>query len=192
MIKRVRANGIPRITVAPPQMDQGARRWLIKYAYKNLWRVAQSHDLDDLVQDGYLMFYIVWNKYPHVRDIPHLMRLFQVTFINHVHDLSKHQSRMANIIDYAVDLHDPASDSADQVHDLGNGYFIPDTAPWYVHAFLRLLCSPEGQRGLRSQYRVRLSGVREETHSRLCRLIGADPESTPILPDALETYFASV
>lgn len=192
MRNRVRATEHNRVRVPSPQMDQGAKRWLIKYCYKNLWRVNQSHKIDDLIQDGYLMYYVVRDRYPHVRAAPHIMRLFQVTFINHVHDLSKYQSRMASVIDYAVDIHDPASDHIDQVHDLGHGYFIPNSAPWYVHAFLRLLCSPDGQRGLRAQYRVRLSGIREETHERLCRLIGSDPESTPTLPDALESYFASV
>jgi hypothetical protein len=173
-------------------MDHGARQWLVKTAYKHLWRVHSFYELDDLIQDGHMLYALVRQRYPRAKDAPHIMRLFTVTFINHIHDLSKHQSRMAALIDASTDLEtvelyqDPGS--AEQ----GDTYFIPNKAPWYIHAFLRVLCDPQGQMQLRSQYRVRLSGVRELTHDRLCRLIGADPSTTPTMPDALERYFAQV
>jgi hypothetical protein len=85
-------------------MDMGARRWLVKTAYKNLWRVHSFYDLDDLIQDGHMMYALVVQRYPQAKDPPHIMRLFQITFLNHIHDLSKHQSRMAALIDATVDL----------------------------------------------------------------------------------------
>lgn len=183
---------MPRVRGRCPMPDEGARGWLVKYSTNNHWRVNQCRDLDELIQDGYLWYAIVRDRYPQAVDKPHIMRLFQVTFINHVHDLSKHQSRLASIIDHSVDLHNPATEALHKPVDMGDGYFIPQSAPWYVHAFLRLLCSPEGPSQLRRPYRVRMSGVREMTHHRLCRLIGADPLCTPTLPDALENYFATV
>jgi hypothetical protein len=184
-------------------MDMGARRWLVKTAYRHLWRVHSFYDIDDLIQDGHMMYALVVQRYPQAKDPPHIMRLFQITFLNHIHDLSKHQSRMAALVDTTVDIHDENvmsySSSIFRQHgkaaamvDHGDAYFIPQAAPWYIHAFLRLLCDPWGQQQLRSQYRIRLSGVRELTHDRLCRMIGADPDTTPTMPDALETYFRSV
>jgi hypothetical protein len=165
-----------RVRYQPPLMDEGAQRWLVKYCYKNHWRVRQSHEVDDLIQDGQLMYYVVRDRYPIAKDPPHIMRLFQVTFINHVHDIAKKHSRMAAIVDYSLDLHasDPLNSSvkipklAKQIdYDFGHSYTIPNSAPWYIHAFLRLLCTEEGRLGLRARYRIRLSGVREETHARL-------------------------
>lgn len=165
---------------------------MIKYARKNLWRVSTLRDIDDLLQDGWLCYMTCMRRYPQANDLPHLMRLFQVTYINHIHDLSKEQSRMLSFTDpnAIIDETEKFMDPRDA--EQGDAYIIPNSAPWYVHAFLRLLCSAEGPRDLRRPYRVRLSGVREETHSRLCRMIGADPEQTPELPGALENYFASV
>jgi hypothetical protein len=174
-------------------MDAGAQRWLIKTAYKHYWRVrSPAYQYTDLLQDGWLCYMIVRRRYPEAKDPPHIMRLFQVTFLNEIHDMAKKRSRMDAIIDASADL-----DTFEQYIDprdaeQGDGYFIPNSAPWYVHAFLRLLCSPNGPQRLRSRYRIRLSGIRELTHDRLCRLIQADPATTPTLPDALEKYFASV
>lgn len=173
-------------------MDQGAYKWLCKYAWKSLWRVGPSYDYADLVQEGYLCYCLVCAKYPNAVDPPHLMRLFQVTFINQVHDLSKLQSRMAAIIDQHMDLDTAEVYQEVSFADPGDGYFIPNSAPWYVHAFLRVLCDPQGQAQLRAKYRVRLSGIRELTHDRLCRIIGANPATTPTMPDALEEYFSAV
>lgn len=185
-------------------MDMGAKRWLVKTAYKHLWRVNSFYDLDDLIQDGHLMYAVVRQKYPKAIDPPHIMRLFQITFLNHIHDLSKYQTRMLTIVDRTVDVHSEAvmeivgsaefrrSGVASPLVENGHAYVIPQSAPWFIHAFLRLLSDPWGQQQLRSKYRVRLSGVRELTHDRLCRLIGADPATTPTLPDALESYFQSV
>jgi hypothetical protein len=199
MIRRVRATDIPRRIprIKLPEEyfrlpDEGARRWMIKYARKNYWRVNSLCELRDLIQDGWLCYMVCLRRYPDAKNISHLMRLFQVTYINHIHDLSKHQSRMLSFIDPNAIVDDTEKFMDPRDAEQGDAYIIPNSAPWYVHAFLRLLCSPDGAKQLRRPYRVRLSGVREETHSRLCRLIGADPESTPELPAALETYFASV
>jgi hypothetical protein len=173
-------------------MDTGARRWLVKTAYSHLWRVHSFYEMDDLLQDGHMLYAMVRQRYPDAVDPPHIMRLFQITFLNHIHDLSKHQSRMAALIDTSTDLDTAELYQDPRFAEQGDAYVIPQSAPWYIHAFLRLLCDPEGQRSLRSQYRVRLSGLRELTHDRLCRLIGADPTTTPTMPDALESYFASV
>lgn len=192
MVRRVR---LPRIKVPQEYFrlpDEGARRWMIKYARKNLWRVNTICDMDDLVQDGWLCYMVCMRRYPNATNMSHLMRLFQVTFINHIHDLSKYQSRMLSFIDPHAEIEETEKYMDPREAEQGDSYVIPNSAPWYVHAFLRLLCSPEGQRKLRRPYRIRLSGVREETHSRLCRMIGADPEQTPTLPGALEDYFASV
>lgn len=173
-------------------MDQGAYRWLVKYAHKHHWRVATFYELTDLIQDGWLCYMIVRRKYPNAVDPPHIMRLFQVTFINHVNDLSKYQSRMAALIVRSAEMDMVEETMNPRDAEPGDAYFIPKSAPWYVHAFLRLLCSPYGPERLRAPHRVRMSGVRELSHDKLCRLIGADPLTTPILPQALEDYFSSV
>lgn len=86
-MKRVRLT--PR---AVDIMDDGARFWLWKYAKNNYWRVAAWMDLEDLIQDGHCLWISTRRRYTDAVLVPHVMRLFQVTFVNHVHDLARAHS----------------------------------------------------------------------------------------------------
>jgi len=78
-------------------MDRGAKLWLYKYARRNFWRVSCWYELDDLIQDGHMHYQRILDKYPRVANPAHLMRLFQITFANHLNDLSKFKTRAAEI-----------------------------------------------------------------------------------------------
>jgi hypothetical protein len=75
------------------RLDSGGRNWLIKTAKQNLWRVANWYELDDLIEDGLLCWQIVLAKYPQVVARPHLMRLFQTTYRNHLHQLANKRTQ---------------------------------------------------------------------------------------------------
>lgn len=173
-------------------MDKGAKGWLVRYALANHWRVEEFYDVEDLIQDGWLCYLRVQQKYAGIREPKHIMALFKTTYINHLHDLSNKQRKLLALINSQADYDIAVETFEMRAPDLGSAYFVPEKAPWYVHAFLRLLCSSDGPAKLRSRYRIRLSGIRELTHDRLCRLIGANPDSTPTLPDAIESYFQSL
>lgn len=77
-------------------MDEGAIGWLHRIAVRNHWRVASWIDLSDLIQDGYLHWQRIAQRYPDA-PIPAQMRLFQITYLNWFHDLAKRKLKQVDI-----------------------------------------------------------------------------------------------
>jgi hypothetical protein len=80
-------------------MDDSAKGWLYKTARSNHWRVQSWIDLDDLIQDGFMLWGVIRRRYPEATDIKHVMRLFQTTFTNHIHLLARHKRDRPEITD---------------------------------------------------------------------------------------------
>lgn len=85
-MKPVRVKLRPRLL--PRRMNESQRRWLVKVARSQFWRVAPWYELDDLIQDGFLCYAKVLRKYPRIHNPAHLGKLFQVTYQNHIHTLA--------------------------------------------------------------------------------------------------------
>jgi len=79
---------IQRVKLNPRVMTDLQRRWMVKVAHSQFWRVASWYELDDLLQDGFLCHAKVVSRYPHVYNPAHLGKLFQTTFLNHIHTLA--------------------------------------------------------------------------------------------------------
>lgn len=191
-------------------MDDGAKGWLFKTAHKHYWRVCPFYDLEDLIQDGYLCYQRVYTRYcttqeyrtdkgrlikerrPEelVTERRHLMRLFQTTFLNHIHDLSK---RTTTQLDFSISL--LLTDGSDE-SDLYERYFPPDTdsvfqstvlhAPEHIRKALALFGSEEGRAQLREAYK-KIDGIRETFNERLCRLCGLNPRDINLASE-LQSY----
>jgi len=147
------------------EMDNGARLWLFKHAHANLWRVPHWYGLDSLIQDGYMTYYRVVQRYIHVKKRGHMMALFKVCFINHIHDLSKQKSRL-NETELTEEL------VAGLVEDSCEGVStLVMSAPQPVQGLIRALMTEKGQKKLRKPYRVGKRG-RETTNVRWCRIAG--------------------
>lgn len=156
-------------------MDRGARLWLYRTAQKNFWRVSSWYDLDDLVQDGFVQYNRIVNKYPHITARAHLMGLFQRTYINHIHDLAKRRSRLIEYPESSL-IRDGEQGSPFDIPDLPASDLLAK-APEVVHRLLAVVQTEEGRRALRALYRVRSGGTRETVNQRLARLTGL-PDST--------------
>ena len=126
-------------------LDQPGRLWLIKVARENYWRVCSHIDLDDLIQDGYLHYQRVVTKYPQVDSRPHLMRLFQRTYLNHLHNLAKRRTR-----ERAIEV--PTTDPPQSPDELL--LLLIAKAPPAVRAFLRGIATEPGIRHLRAPNRL--------------------------------------
>lgn len=90
--------------VANARPDKGAEIWLINTAKKNFWRVATWYDLKDLINDGYLCYYTVIERYPHATEPEHIMSLFKRTYINHITDLANRSSRQVDCIEACLNF----------------------------------------------------------------------------------------
>lgn len=167
-------------------MDEGTKRWILRTAQSNFWRVASHYDLADLIQDGYLHYYRVVNKYPHIESRRHIMGLFQRTYTNHIHNLAKDRTRMPDHLVTAGLDDDPADVlerlMGDRNVTAGDMSLVEilESAPAPVRAVLELLLhKPEA---LRAPYRVRANGARETLNERICRRLGVPYEFDLVTP----------
>lgn len=167
-------------------MDTGAQMWMFKTARRNYWRVAAWYDLDDLIQEGYLQYWRIRRRYPDVREPKHIMRLFQISFINRIHDIAK--ARTACLETLADDLGIP------DVWSVIGGVEEPMVetlhgAPDHVLVVIRAY--ELGDPRLRQVYRRRSGRQRETLNERLCRIAGVNPDDYSI-PTEIRRLLASV
>lgn len=152
-------------------MDQSARGWMFKKARSSLWRMKDTMDLDELLQEGWLCWIKVGRKYPHITHAPHLMELFKTTFTNHIHDLAEKASRQLPTTG-GIELGDIASFATN-----------PDTSevlalmpPGLAKALVALATDPRALTTFRW-----VAGQWETPDEKLCRLAGVKPECVPLL-----------
>lgn len=154
-------------------MDDGARLWLFKYAHQNYWRVPSWYSMKDLIQDGFMTYYRVTRRYSHVKKRGHMMSLFKVCFINHIHDLSKTKTRYCE-----VELTDNVmSTMVDDGCEAMSSLIMSTPAP--VQGLIRAMMTDDGQKKLRKPYRVGRRG-RETTNARWCRIAGVSSRNTDL------------
>lgn len=184
---------MPRRQVRLPlihHLDSTTKNWLFKFARKNYWRVASWYDLADLIQDGYMVFYRVLEKYRgRLQNRAHLMRLFQVAFANHIHNISTKRTKTLEVL--LDDLGPDAGDLADHIlqsSEDADMALVLAGAPREVRAVLKGLDAATGV-ALRKSYK-RNWGRRETQNERLCKLGGLDPKTIDVVL-ALRTYLVN-
>lgn len=171
-------------TEQPPLrgMDKTARLWMLKTMRRNHWRVAAWIDLDDLIQDGYMHWQRVLDKYPDVHQPAHLMRLFQRTITGYLHDLASKRSRDRIMLD-SYQVLKPALGMDDDALIMRIA-----KAPPEIRTFLQRLVEDRTWNELRKPFRRRLKAHRETLNERLCRIAGIEPniDFTGLLADYFE------
>jgi DNA-directed RNA polymerase specialized sigma24 family protein len=163
-------------------MDKSAQRWMFKYAHKNYWRVASWYELDDLVQEGYMCWWRVIRHYPDATDVPHVMRLFQRTFSNRIHDLSKKRTAQLDLpIADCV-----SSEEAEATFIERNDVSVSDLHG-LAHAATTVrnaICALVEQADkLRAPTRRYSDGKRQTTNEKLCSLTGCDPSMIDLVAE---------
>lgn len=171
-------------------IDCGAEGWLHRYAAKQQWRVSHfAYELDDLIQDGYVSWYICANRYRHVTDYGHMNSLFKVTYMNHVHGLAavdknpSYDPMVTRISELIQPKYRGLSESwiLDKVnshllrYEGSVGRLVAESVE-PVKTVLRFLLSDEGIKEMRRPFRRRLSGVRETVNSRIYRYLKLEPQ----------------
>lgn len=153
-----------RERLASATMDEGARKWLYKTAHKAKWRVAPWIDLDDLYQDGCMCYALVIQRYPQAVDRPHVMRLFQTIYNNHIHALSKAATKSA--AEFCDD--DVVAHSDQPCPDAELSRLLIE-APDIVQRTLLALMEAD------REHERYADGSRETTNEKFCKMIGEDP-----------------
>jgi hypothetical protein len=177
------------------QMDNGARVWMERTARKHFWRVCRWYDLDDLVQDGYVQWQRVCNKYPDVTNRAHFMRLFMVTYTNHIHGLASFKKKQNDVCesDLTPNQEGEAIPLMERLlsdeSDYGSFMAMIKKAPEPITKLLSLMATEDGRNRLAAVYRRRANGTRETTNERLCRLTGCDASTD--FEEVFREYFAT-
>lgn len=167
-----------RIRVDPWQ-DAGVRGMIVNMARRNLWKVAHWQDLDDLVQDGYMLWAKVRRRYPDVQDIKHLTALFQTTFSRYIIGLAAKKRAVDEI---AVSQLVSDDNDFDPFENLGSQdeeqtvSLMIKQMPYELRMLWRFLNSEDGRKRLRARKLKRKNGVRETNNQFLCRVLGFDPK----------------
>ena len=173
------------------EMDDMATKWLYAFAHKNFWRVAAWYDFDDLIQDGQLYYYKIVARYTNhgerYRRRKHIMRLFQVSLVNHVNTLSKKKTlQTEDTFSLFLTSPDDTEDRLLERHDaIDTGPVILAGAPNHVKSALVAIVND--LRRLKMPYRRYANGTRETTNQRLCRIAGLDPQRIDLV-DELKYY----
>lgn len=148
-------------------LDEGGQGWLLKQVRLNYWRVHLVCDVDDLIQDGYMYFHKVRMRYPDANK-KHIMSLFKTSFTNHIHNLSKKQTRQPKFVDETLGLMISCEEAKIAL--------LIAEAPPFVSDILKVMRTDEGVKRLQKPYRRRYKH-RETRNERWCRIVGADAKT---------------
>lgn len=162
----------------PTMPDRGATIWLKNTAKQHFWRVVSWYELGDLIQDGYLSWFIVQDRYPGLHYPGHIMRLFQVTYLNRIHDLSKRRTRN----EPEVSFHRFSEEAVEQISNMLPCEFadllatMAEMRPDLAECVRQLISNPKFSK----PYRVKLGEGRETLNDRLCKVLQVDPEANDL------------
>lgn len=143
--------------------------WTVKYAAKNAWRTAPEHDLEDLLQEGRLLFETLREKYPAVIEGAHFTSIYQRSYMNLITDLAWARTRRPDTVsaDAPIDAEGNSFTLRAAVTDPGYAAVESDMlladAPPYINALLqKLVLGPEaGAR--RAELAARAAGITADT-----------------------------
>jgi hypothetical protein len=171
--------------VASGYVDAGVRGWVFKTIKANYWRVSHYYEFEDLVQDSFIVWKRICDRYPDVKETKHRMALFKTAFRNHIHDLSKKRTKYIECCMLESDLGTAVNvlrEEVDGSQDPNIGLLVSQL-PEKLQTLLSRLYSEKRKH----PYRRRLDGTRETINERLCRLAGLDPEARDV-ETAIHTY----
>lgn len=69
-----------------PSWNKDIQRWTAAFLHSNQWRCDSIHGVDDLMQDAYLLFHKVKERYPRVITEKAFMKLYKASLRNMLHD----------------------------------------------------------------------------------------------------------
>lgn len=154
-----------------PRWEGVIEGWTKSYGKDQLWRVTPHHDLEDLVQYGFVIYLDCVRRYSDVEDVKHFMALYKRCFSNLIHDLSKTRSGEHNFkADNTERIVDLQEQTPKEIEEIDEQMFISE-APAYLKALAELVM--EGDFDLLDPLEDLRSGWRENQHSRLRRLLGS-------------------
>jgi hypothetical protein len=160
-------------------MDEGARKWLFKYVSKNYWRVAPWIEFDDLIQEGYVQYCVVLQRYPDAVTAPHKMSLFKLCLRSYVENMVRANTKQ---VDEAVSdlesLREFPKMQADESFEL-RALLIK--APDLIKSVIELLKDSTILEELIKPLGHYDNGRRETLNDRMCKLLNKNPKKIDVV-----------
>ena len=151
-----------------PCWEGPTKQWAESFLRKNQWRADAIHSFDDLLQDSYLTFLKICNRYPRVMSQAHFMTLYRRAMVNEMHDRARYmQRKRERHVDTSIDASDLG---VGRIGDVGHdGYLalLLEQAPEDVRLALALI-------GQNPPALHRINGHRENLNMKLQRLLGGN------------------
>lgn len=72
--------------------------WTVNFIRANLWRVEATMDFDDCLQEAYLIFLRVQQRYPDLESASHFMALYKTSYFNHFTTMTLADSRYREVM----------------------------------------------------------------------------------------------
>lgn len=153
-----------------PQWDDKIQKWTRGFVSKNLWRCDNIHDVDDLMQDAYLLFLKIKHAYPRINKSSAFLNVYKAALRNALHDHARGMM-VKNPVFVDTFEDDASSFYADRIvgEVTNNGYLaaLLQEAPEELRMALALLNNnPEAVRGDGDR--------RENLNQKLRRLLNVD------------------
>lgn len=155
-----------------PQWEGPVKGWARKFLYKNKWRCDPILDADDLLQDAYIVYLKVVDRYPEVREPAHFMSLYQTTLRNEVHTWARQMEDRRGV---AVNVEADAPEYTNWGHVAASLSKAPDELKRVLHIFENSQLLAELQyEPKRKRFSRKNLVPRENLNAKLSRLAGLD------------------
>jgi hypothetical protein len=186
-----------------PFLDQSLKGWIINKSRREFWRIAAWYSVEDLIQDGYMVYYKCRNRYSHLTDKPEptiddkrqFMALFKVSFHNFITDLANDRTATpeeahSEAMLYAATAGRPQQEEA-------TFRLLLASAPKEIAQLVELLMTEGSEKVayLRSRFFVkdgekirRRRSLWETTNQHYCRRLGLDATKVDLMKLACDHF----
>jgi hypothetical protein len=186
---------LPRLNVAC-RLDEAMRKWICLRSHREYHRVAKWMEVDDLIQDGYMIFAKCRLKYSgKITERRHFMALVKTAFNNHITDLANARSiygrnepggeiALSHLFP-DVDVSEWFAENGAMIEPEAELEYLQGEAKFPVSAAIQLFTTEAGSELLRERPQMR----RETLNRYMCRLIGVDAEEYD-LPALIRSFLS--
>jgi hypothetical protein len=172
-----------------PEWSGSVEGYTVNQVTKALWRVAITHDRDDLMQEARIVFLKCERAYPAVDTPQHFMALYKTALANRINDLARKHTTIKDVSVGAADDHERGLRG--QVGALDNDGYITAMvrqAPREIAMVLALfLNAPAELLELAENAWGAQKRQRESANAMIRRLLGPEVGERPI--EQVESYF---
>jgi hypothetical protein len=160
-----------------PVWEGSVRAWTINYLRKNKWRYDPILELDDLLQDAYLVFMRVAEKYPRVVEAPHFMALYKTALLNELIDAANENTARRGAMCDEADANALVEKMTCNLSEDGAMTLLLASAPPEVRLFLSVFANDDHLLELRRPYRRHRGLPRDSFNSRVKQALGIDSDA---------------